>query len=595
MANNYIDLPVEDGGSSPPGVTSLNGETGVISIVAGTGISVTPVAQTIVVSATTEPTSIGTYDSQSKVADALVLLGNQLFAQSADATHPGMVNTGAQTFAGNKTFTGSIGASNLSGTNTGDVTIGTANGLSILAQALSLQLASGSQPGALSAADWTTFNSKQAAGSYITALTGDVIAAGPGSAASSIQANVVTNSKLAQMPTLTIKGNNAGVTADPLDLTVSQVKTMLNLTGTNSGDVTLTAVGASPNANAASLSGQALTLQPASSSFPGVVTTGTQTIAGAKTFSSALVGSASITGQSLAVSGTAGAGKLNLIAQTAAPSTPGSGTSLYSDASGRFSWKGTNGFTRTFDGTLNTADQVYVLPDVSGTVSVINPRKTSRLFDDFLSDGGTTSSAGTLGWDITKTGTGSAVLPGGYADVFNLAQGVAAPYTGTTTTGRTCISLSPNAVGFGYGSVTYETRLIIGTLSTLIDEFIVVFGFGDNFTGGSANTNDISFVYDRTTSVNWITRTTAAGIATTTTTSVPVSTSFNHLGINVNAAGTSVDFLVNDVVVATHTTNIPGFLQQVTPYFKILKSAGVNGRSFGIDYMLLNMNWSGTR
>lgn len=57
------------------------------------------------------------------------------------------------------------------------------------------------------------------------------------------------------------------------------------VSGTNTGDVTLTAVGSSPNANAASLSGQALTLQPASASFPGILTTGTQTIGGDKTLS----------------------------------------------------------------------------------------------------------------------------------------------------------------------------------------------------------------------------------------------------------------------------------------------------------------------
>ncbi len=56
--------------------------------------------------------------------------------------------------------------------------------------------------------------------------------------------------------------------------------------GTNTGDVTLSAIGASPNANGASLSGQALTLQPANGSFGGVVTTTTQTFAGAKTFTS---------------------------------------------------------------------------------------------------------------------------------------------------------------------------------------------------------------------------------------------------------------------------------------------------------------------
>lgn len=60
-----------------------------------------------------------------------------------------------------------------------------------------------------------------------------------------------------------------------------------NLSGTNTGDITLGAIGASANANGASLSSQVLTLQPASASFGGVVTTGTQTIAGDKTFSGA--------------------------------------------------------------------------------------------------------------------------------------------------------------------------------------------------------------------------------------------------------------------------------------------------------------------
>jgi hypothetical protein len=43
------------------------------------------------------------------------------------------------------------------------------------------------------------------------------------------------------------------------------------LAGTNSGDTTLAAVGSSPNANAASLTGQVLNLQPFDSTHPGVV------------------------------------------------------------------------------------------------------------------------------------------------------------------------------------------------------------------------------------------------------------------------------------------------------------------------------------
>lgn len=80
----------------------------------------------------------------------------------------------------------------LSGTNSGDVTIGTANGLSLAGQALSLGTASASTTGALTAADWQDFDSKQDAGNYITALTGDVTASGPGSAAATLANTAVT-------------------------------------------------------------------------------------------------------------------------------------------------------------------------------------------------------------------------------------------------------------------------------------------------------------------------------------------------------------------------------------------------------------------
>lgn len=127
----------------------------------------------------------------------------------------------------------------------------------------------------------------------ITALTGDVTATGPGSAAATIANSAVTNAKLANMNDQTIKGNNAGSAGAPLDLTTAQVKVMLNLSGTNSGDITLGTFGSTPNSNAASLSTQVLTLQPADATNPGGVSTTTQTIAGAKTFNANTVIAAS--------------------------------------------------------------------------------------------------------------------------------------------------------------------------------------------------------------------------------------------------------------------------------------------------------------
>jgi predicted heme/steroid binding protein len=56
-----------------------------------------------------------------------------------------------------------------------EVTIGTANGLSLSTQVLSLALASTSTTGALSSTDWNTFNGKQAAGNYVTTDTTQTI------------------------------------------------------------------------------------------------------------------------------------------------------------------------------------------------------------------------------------------------------------------------------------------------------------------------------------------------------------------------------------------------------------------------------------
>lgn len=145
---------------------------------------------------------------------------------------------------------------------------------------ITVKQSSTSQSGYLSSTDWNTFNGKQGAGNYITALTGDVVATGPGSAASTIQPNVVANTKLAQAPANTIKGNNTGVTANVTDLTISQVIALL-------GDVTTVGAfnGGTANVNGASITSPDIFFQTASASFPGMVDTTTQTFAGNKTFS----------------------------------------------------------------------------------------------------------------------------------------------------------------------------------------------------------------------------------------------------------------------------------------------------------------------
>ncbi|TSD04843.1 MAG: cell wall surface anchor family protein [Parcubacteria group bacterium Greene0714_7] len=75
--------------------------------------------------------------------------------------------------------------------------------------------ASASIRGLLSGTDWSTFNAKQTAGDYITALTGDVTASGPGSAVATIGANKVTLGMLATLSANSIIGNITGSSATP--------------------------------------------------------------------------------------------------------------------------------------------------------------------------------------------------------------------------------------------------------------------------------------------------------------------------------------------------------------------------------------------
>jgi hypothetical protein len=81
----------------------------------------------------------------------------------------------------------------------------------------------------------TQLNSKQTTGNYITALTGDVTATGPGSVSGTISANAVTNSKLAQVATQTFKGRTTASTGNVEDLTTTQATAMLNVMVGDSG------------------------------------------------------------------------------------------------------------------------------------------------------------------------------------------------------------------------------------------------------------------------------------------------------------------------------------------------------------------------
>lgn len=78
------------------------------------------------------------------------------------------------------------------------------------------------------------------------------------------------------------------------------------------------------------------------------------------------------TAPSFTLNGTAGAGFVRFIPQSSDPATPGTGFNFFADSAGKFAWKGTNGFKRTFDGTANTADRIYTLPDANSSFPIFS-------------------------------------------------------------------------------------------------------------------------------------------------------------------------------------------------------------------------------
>lgn len=221
-------------GGGGGGVTSLNSETGAITLLGTGGITITPSGQNITIDGSADSISIGAFGSTPN-ANGLSLAATVLNMQPADGTHPGGVSTVAQTFAGQKTF-----STGLTGTLTGAASLNVlTSALGTMTEATSsiltlsgwtnatvgsptiqVKQASGSQSGYLSSTDWTTFNNKSPSGNFATSGSGDVTwsaPSGPGAVTTSLtattNATLTTASALVSVGTLTTGTWNATLIA----------------------------------------------------------------------------------------------------------------------------------------------------------------------------------------------------------------------------------------------------------------------------------------------------------------------------------------------------------------------------------------------
>lgn len=148
---------------------------------------------------------------------------------------------------GNGTTISSQAVGNLTDVGTDGIVVTGGTG-SVLGSGTSIaqSQSSSSQNGYLSSGDWSTFNGKQSSGNYITALTGDVTASGPGGVASTlatVNSNTGSFGSSTAIPSFTVNGKGL-ITAASTNAVIVPAGTLTGTTlASNVVTSSLTALG----------------------------------------------------------------------------------------------------------------------------------------------------------------------------------------------------------------------------------------------------------------------------------------------------------------------------------------------------------------
>jgi hypothetical protein len=208
------------------------------------------------------------------------------------------------------------------------------------------------------------------------------------------------------------------------------------------------------------------------------------------------------------------------------------------------------------------------------------------------------------GFYFAAIGTGagwstSTVLPnaitGGACGVLTAACGTVATNVAYMGTGNT-LGLT---FTFGSGFASYESRLCMVTLSTSTDRYTQYVGFASDTSGAPASGCFFRYT-DNVNTGKWQCVTRSGGTETTADSGITVaasSTAMNKFRVEVNAAGSSVNFYYNNALVATNTLNIPTGANRECGFGNFfIKSVGTtNANIFACDYAEAKMAFTAAR
>ncbi len=243
MADNFYARYPSTGGV---GVISLNGLTGALTLVAGTGITITPLGTNITIASTALLAAITSINSDTTAAQTLSVgtsgtdfaitnpgSGSHVFnLPTASASNRGALSSADWTTFNSKQSALTLGDLTDAGTDgiiiTGGTGVVIGSGTSI-----AQHVADTTHNGYLSSTDWNTFNGKQSSGNYITDLTGDGTASGPGSVAltlATVNSNVGSFGTATQVGTFTVnaKGLITAASNASIQIAESQVTNLVS-------------------------------------------------------------------------------------------------------------------------------------------------------------------------------------------------------------------------------------------------------------------------------------------------------------------------------------------------------------------------------
>lgn len=203
-------------------------------------------------------------------------------------------------------------------------------------------------------------------------------------------------------------------------------------------------------------------------SLPSALTFTGKTITGGTYSSPTLVtptlGVASSTSETL--TGTGGAGFIDLLAQSSDPTAPATNhIRIFDNSANKFAWIGASGWVRNFDGTL-TASRTYTLPDSSG--NVLLDASTATLTNKSIDAAQLTGTVATARLYTTAAG-------------YNIANGAALDALGAVASNGLLQRTAANTYGVASytgltwtaGTLAVNTTQNIATLSNLTSNGVV--------------------------------------------------------------------------------------------------------------------------